>query len=375
MEYLHGIDTIIKNDTLLKNKRVGLITNPSGHDRNLCSAADVLRERYNLCCLYAPEHGIFGSSQAGEKIADSVDPETGIRVISLFGNDEKKLLSDIDVLVYSMQDVGLRFYTYIYTMTKGMKMAHDAGIPFVVLDRYNMLGLNRVSGSVLDMRFASGVGEYPLPSRYGLTCGELAQYANDQYHIGCALHVIPSQGLSRKDDMVSLRLPYLPPSPNLPAFSSVVCYVGTVLFEGTNISEGRGTTRPFECFGAPWINPKTLLSFIQSKNFKGALFRSTYFRPTFSKYKGELCGGIEIILRDHNTFDAFYFTLTVLNYLKNEYPEFSFLPPDANGYFIDKLLGGDALRSKDFHAENFIENEKEKLEKFQKSTLPYQIYR
>lgn len=374
MTYLHGVDRLSSFDGLFKNKHIGLITNPTGLDSNMDPTPSLFHERYHLTALYAPEHGIRGDRQAGVTIDDVTDERLGVPVRSLFGTDKPFSTENVDLLVYDIQDVGVRFYTYIYAMTAGMEAASRAGIPFVVLDRLDPLGLSKMEGTLLDEKYSSGVGRYAVPGRYALTPGEFAAYVNDVYHIGCDLHVVPCAGLKREDDLLSLGLPYVLPSPNLPSFHSVVCYVGTVLFEGTNISEGRGTARPFEMFGAPWLDGEKLLKFIRGCDFKGAFFRETHFCPTFSKYKGEIISGIDVMITDHKAFDATRFALTVIDHIRNEYPAFSFRGNDGD-YFIDKLLGSDALRKEDFNVDHFLEGEAEKVEIFRKKAENYYLYR
>ena len=373
MSYLHGVDQLSKADGLFRNRRIGLITNPTGLDSAMRPTASLLHERYHLTALYAPEHGIRGDRQAGVVIDDVPDERLGVPVRSLFGTDKPLSLENVDTLVYDIQDIGVRFYTYIYAMTAGMEAAAKAGIPFVVLDRLDPLGLSRIEGTLLDDKFSSGVGKYAVPSRYGLTPGEFAAYINDVYRIGCDLHVVPCAGLRREDDMISLGLPYVLPSPNLPSFSSVVSYVGTVLFEGTNLSEGRGTARPFEMFGAPWLDGEKLLDFIRGCDFRGAVFREAYFSPTFSKFAGETVHGIDIIVTDHKAFDALRFALTVIDHIRREYPSFRFNGNNGQ-YFMDNLLGTDALRKEDFDVERFLAAEKEKTALFAKRAEIYHIY-
>lgn len=373
MAYLHGIDNVSAINNLLDGKKIGLITNPSGLDSKMNPTVNILNEKYNLTMLYAPEHGIRGDMQAGLDVSDCVDPRTGIPVRSLFGSGASFSSENTDIILYDIQDIGLRFYTYIYAMADGMIGAAKAGIPFVVLDRMNPLGLDTFEGTVLDEKFASLCGRYAIPSRYGLTAGELAKYLNEEYSIGCELYVVPCSGLTRKDDMLSLKLPFVLPSPNIPSFNSIVCYVGTVLFEGTNVSEGRGTTRPFETFGAPWLDSEKLLEFINSRGFEGALFRETFFRPTFSKYSGQLCGGIDIMLTDYKKFDAFRYALTVISYIRKNYKEFGFIESGGRKY-IDLLLGTDEVRKEDFDVDSFISREKVKVEAFRKKAEKYFIY-
>ncbi len=370
--YLHGADRLEEFAALFRGKRLGLITNPSGMDSKLTPTKNVLHEHFNLCRIYGPEHGLYGVAQAGAKVDESTDAATGVEIRSMYGKTELNF-NDLDCVIYDIQDVGLRFYTYIYVMARGMKLAAEAGIPFVVLDRYNPLGLDTLCGSVLKTEFSSGVGKFELPSRYALTCGELAQYLNEKESINCKLTLIPCGNLARRDDSRTLGLPFILPSPNIPTFDSLLCYVGTVVFEGTNISEGRGTCKPFETFGAPFIDEEKLVKYLKDINFDGVLLRPIRFKPTFSKHAGEVCRGAEIIITDYRKFDAFRFGLYALDYLRREYPEFEYIKWGER-FSIDNLLGTDAFRSPDFAPDRFIEAEKAKIALFEKKTEQYRIY-
>ena len=371
--YLHGADRLDEIEPLLQNKRLGLITNPTGRDKKMRSTVSLLHEKYNLVRIYAPEHGLWGAIQAGERVDHETDPATGIPVQSLYGSHDDVRMDDIDVLLYDIQDVGLRFYTYIYVMEKGMRLAASHHIPFVVLDRMNPLGLSTVQGTLLEEAYSSGIGKFGLASRYGLTCGELAAYLADTGHLNPDLRVLPCRGLTRKDDILSLGLPFVQPSPNLPSVSAMFCYVGTVILEGTNLSEGRGTTRPFETFGAPFLHAEKLLGYIEAGNFKGALFRPVRFCPTFSKHAGKVCEGVDILLTDPRRFDAFRFGLYVTDYLRHEVPEFAYAKWGEKNA-IDHILGTSAFRLETFDVPTFIQNEKRLVQKFRKSTEKYWIY-
>lgn len=381
MAYLHGVERRGLLSKELSGKRLGLITNPSGVSRDFVATVDLLFENFELCALFSPEHGVRGDAQAGVHIGTYVDAKTALPVYSMYGDDHSQAveaISKLDCIVYDVQDVGLRFYTYIYTLAEAMKVAASCKVEVVVLDRCDPLGLDKLGGSVLDEEFSSGVGKFSLPSRYGMTVGEFARYINAEYKIGCDLSVITCDGLRRSDRFCDLGVPWVLPSPNLPTIESVVCYTGTVLFEGTNLSEGRGTTKPFELIGAPWLRAEELAAHFNSDKELGALLRPTCFKPTFSKHAGELCYGVQIHVTDEEIFDPFALGLKMVDHIRRTHAEFAFRGdgPDAadKKLFIDLLLGSKALRSENFDADAFMRSEREKVAAFERASLKYRIY-
>ena len=329
---------------LVAGNRVGLITNPSGVTADLRSTADLLYEAEDvqLVALFGPEHGIRGNVADGATIASSVDEVTGVPMYSLYGPVKKpteEMLRGLDVLLFDIQDVGVRFYTYIYTMAYAMEACGDAGIPFVVLDRPNPLGGNAVAGNLLDMRFRSFVGNYPIPLRYGMTVGELARLLNEEYALGADLTVVPMMGWTRDMLFEDTGLPWVPPSPNMPSFATAIVYPGTCLVEGTSISEGRGTTSPFQQIGAPYVDGRRLSDHLTEQRFPGVLFRPLSFTPRFSKYEGELCGGVYVHVLDADAFEPVRTGLGMVAALRTLYPDdFGWRP------HFDLLMGTDAVR-------------------------------
>lgn len=382
MEYLHGNERTDLLAKELSGKNLGLITNPSGVSRRLEATVDRLNDGFRLRALYSPEHGVRGDAQAGAEIGTYTDPKTSLPVYSMYGKDRGEVCLDgIDCLVYDVQDVGLRFYTYIYTLTEAMEAAAKKGVPVVVLDRYDPLGLSTVEGTLLDEKFSSGVGRYAIPSRYGMTVGEFARYVNAEYNLGCDLRVIPCANLGRDDDFVSLGLPWVLPSPNLPTYESVLCYTGTVIFEGTNLSEGRGTTKPFEIFGAPWLRADELAERFNKKGVEGAVLRACCFTPTFSKYAGELCFGVQIHITDRSKFKPFTLGIEIADFIRRTHEEFRFRGEESLGgtaegekLFIDLLLGSDEFRQNGFDSQSFIEKHLEGLKKFNEKKEKYLLY-
>ena len=290
---LDGLDAIEKQ---LKGKRIGLMTNQTGIDSRFRSAIDLIHAKYRMTALFAVEHGIRGNVQAGEDYETQPDPDTGVPVYAVYGKTHRltaEMLDAFDVLIFDMQDVGARFYTYLYALSFAMEECAKAGKPVVVLDRVNPLGGERIEGPVLDERFASYVGMYALPTRYGLTIGEYAKWVRRHLKLDSLdLTVVPLQGWHRQDYLDDLNMPWAAPSPNCATFHAALCYIGTCIFEGTNLSEGRGTTLPFEYIGAPWIDAPKLSKRMEKRKLPGLYFRPVYFTPTFSKFAGQPCAGV-----------------------------------------------------------------------------------
>lgn len=344
-----GIETLLESTPdLLRGKRVGLITNPTGVDAQLRSSIDLLAAdpQLRLVALFGPEHGVRGDVQAGEKVGAALDAGTGLPVHSLYGEHREptaEMLQGIDVLVFDIQDVGARFYTYPYTLAGAMRAARRAGIPVVVLDRPNPIGGTRVEGPVLDPALASFVGQFPLPVRHGMTLGELARLFNEEFGIGAQLQVVPVQGWRRDAAEPGGALPWVPPSPNMPTPDTALVYPGSALFEGTNVSEGRGTTRPFETIGAPFIQAQALAEHMNALNLPGVRFRPVWFTPTFSKHAGNLCGGVQLHVTNREAFLPFRTGLALLKAIHDLYPQaFRFEP--GNPPFFDHLAGNDWIR-------------------------------
>lgn len=296
----------------LKGKAVGAILNPTSVDsRSFRHLADSLAaaEGITVKALFGPEHGIRGEAQYMVAVEDVArDPRTGVPVYSLYGHTFESLspkqewLAGLDALVFDIQDVGSRYYTYVYTMALAMKAAAQAKVAFYVLDRPNPIDGVHVEGNVLAQKYRSFVGLYGLPNRHGMTAGELAQLFNEEENFGCELHVIRTEGWKRSQSWEETRLPFIAPSPNMPTPDTALVYPGMCLGEGTNISEGRGTCRPFEQFGAPWLRPSEVADALNAIGLPGVKFRACSFTPTFDKHRGVSCGGAFIHVTDRNAF-------------------------------------------------------------------------
>lgn len=375
MLYRSGIDNINAFTELFAGKRLGLITNHTGYSSDMISTVDILKERFKLTRLYSPEHGMSGAAQAGASVENSVDPYSGIPIYSMYGGNMNSAFEDIECAVFDIQDIGVRFYTYIYTLTDAMQLCSKIGIPLIVLDRYNPLGLQKTEGTLLDEHFSSGVGRFELPSRYALTVGEFARLINAEKSFNCELYVVPCSGLTRSTDYRSANTIWIPPSPNMPTFDTALCYIGTVIFEGTNISEGRGTTKPFELIGAPWLRSCEVISELNALTLDGVKFRKADFIPTFSKHAGQLCHGIQLHITDYDSFNPFLTALHLLNIIRKNHSEFQFIGTENDIRFIDLLLGTDELRSNDFEIYSFIERHRIKIERFNQRAAKYHLYK
>ena len=380
-----GLEVFLESGAdLVAGMRVGLLACPSSVDGQLRSSVECLHRHpdVNLVALFGPEHGIRGDAQAGSPVASGIDAITGLPFYSLYGETQSptpEMLRDIDVIVIDLQDAGLRCYTFLATTIYVMEAARDAGIAVIVLDRPAPIKGNRVEGPVLDPEYLSFVGPYPLPIRYGMTLGEVAQLVNDQ-DIGCQLNVVAMRRWSRAMWFDETGLPFIPSSPNLPTLDAMTLYPGTCLVEGTNLSEGRGTTRPFEYIGAPWIDAESLAQQLNGMSLPGLRFRPVYFVPTFGKHQGELCAGAHIFVTDREQFQPVSAMLHVLQALKRRYPDdFAWRQPWAEGARppIDLLWGSDALRQHidaDKLVEALIESWQPELREFEQACADYLMY-
>ena len=364
---------------VLSGKRYGLVTNPSGVDRSLRLTADLLYEAGGLVCLFSPEHGVRGDRQAGADVSTYTDERTGLPVYSMYGKGghhiPETVLSSLDAVVFDIQDVGARFYTYIYTLSYAMEDCAAAGKEMIVFDRLNPLGGGEPQGTVLKREFSSSIGRFPIATRFGMTVGEYARFINETEGIGCPLTVVPIEGWSRDCIFPDTDLSWVSPSPNLPTVDSAFLYIGTCLFEGTNLSEGRGTTHPFEMIGAPWIDADALAAEMRAMALPGVLFRPCHFTPTFSKHAGELCHGVQLHVTDHRALQPFLCGLLLLETVRRTYAEFAFRAPNANGrYFIDLLMGCDDYRRGTLSVTEFLAREQGELSAYRKQMEPYYLY-
>ncbi len=308
-----GLEGLMENPRPIGGKRIGLVTNQSAVTGDLEHAVGLLLEDrdWTLTTLFGPEHGIWGEAQDMAHVDHTTDPMSGLPVYSLYGKSvddlrpRRELLEGLEALVIDLQDVGSRYYTFVYTMALCMGEAAPLGLPVVVLDRPNPIDGVHLEGNIREDQYSSFVGMYPLPARHGMTPGELARWFNKVFNLNCDLTVVPMSGWKRSMWWEDTGLPWVIPSPNMPTVSTAAVYPGMCLIEGTNLSEGRGTTHPFELFGAPWLDPFKLAARLNQLDLPGIRFRPHYFLPTFQKHAGKVCGGVELHVTDRSTFEPY----------------------------------------------------------------------
>lgn len=345
---LTGLDIIESRHSLFANKRVGIVTNHTAYNRNGKFIVDLFNEMQgvSLTALFGPEHGFSGAAQDGQKIKDDTSAY-GIPIYSLYGKHHKptpEMLENVDILVFDIQDIGARFYTYISTMAYAMEAAAECGKQFVILDRPNPINALAVQGNVLDPEFSTFVGLYPIPVRHGMTIGELAKMFNDsgwlKNGVKADLTVLPMTHYDRAKWFDRTGLKFIPPSPNMTSLEAASIYPGTCLFEGTNLSEGRGTDRPFLQFGAPWIDAEKLAAELNRHALPGLHFEPVQFTPTLSKHANQLCSGVRITITDRDQIDPFWSGIDMVNTACRMYPDnFKW-----NTAHFDRLCGTDQIR-------------------------------
>jgi uncharacterized protein YbbC (DUF1343 family) len=324
-----GLEVLLDDPRPIAGKNIGLVTNQSAVTGDLRHVVDLLHRgsAWKLTTLFGPEHGIWGEAQDMAHVDHSVDPMTGLTVYSLYGASEndlaprQELLRNLDALVIDLQDIGARYYTFIYTMALCMREAAKAGVQVIVLDRPNPIDGLHLEGNIREDEFSSFVGMFPLPTRHGMTAGELARYFNKTFNLGCDLVVVPMRGWRRGMWWGDTGLPWVIPSPNMPTVATATVYPGMCLIEGTNLSEGRGTTHPFELFGAPWLDPFRLAERLNGLELPGVRFRPHYFLPTFQKHAGKVCGGAELHVTNRDEFEPYRTGLWIVKVARDMNPE------------------------------------------------------
>jgi uncharacterized protein YbbC (DUF1343 family) len=351
-----GLDIFEKEwPASLNGSRTGLLVHPASVSRKLEHASSLFlgSSRFKLASFFGPQHGIRGETQDNMiEWKGFRDRRSGLPVYSLYSETRKphsSMLEKIDVLAVDLQDVGARYYTFIWTMDLCMQACSETGRSVVILDRPNPIGGSLVEGTVLKPGFSSFVGLRPLPVRHGMTTGEIALYLKDTYYPELDLHIIRLRGWKRSQLFDETGLPWVMPSPNMPTLDTAIVYPGMCLLEGTLLSEGRGTTRPFEIFGAPFIDPDKLVERLRDYKLPGVLFRPLYFLPTFQKHAGETCGGAQIHVTDRSKYRSFKTGVAVLKAIHDLYPRQPLWksPPyeyEAEKMPIDILAGTDRLR-------------------------------
>jgi len=338
----------------IRGKRVGLIANSTTVDRSLRHAIDLLHEKegVELAVLFGPEHGLRATAQDLIEVGDGSDPITGLPVRSLYGSTRvptEQMLEGLDAVVFDIQDVGSRYYTYIWTMAHAMEACARDDVELIVLDRPNPLGGVHVEGNLIEGSHFSFVGLYPLPNRHGMTAAEVAGYVNDEFGLGCRLTIVEMEGWERSQWFDETGLPWVLPSPNMPTLDTATVYPGACLIEGTNLSEGRGTTRPFEIMGAPWIDAEAFARELRQEDLPGVIFRPLVFEPTFHKFEGRPCGGIQQHVIDREVYRPLRTGYALVAAARRLWPEeFGWRPPpyeyELERPAIDILAGNSRIR-------------------------------
>ena len=350
-----GLDVLVaERASLLRNRRVVLVAHQASVDSNLRHAASLLASKsgMTLAALWAPEHGLWGAPQDHAHIRSTRDPLTGLPVTSLYGPRREPtpvMFRGIDAVVVDLQDVGSKYYTFIWTMALVMRAAARAGVEVVVLDRPNPLGGARVEGNVPEPAYASFVGLYPLAIRHGMTIGEVAAYLNATHGLGCELTIVRMRGWRRPMLWEDTGLPWVAPSPNMPTPDTARVYPGGCLYEGTNLSEGRGTTRPFEWVGAPYLDADAYAEGLEALRLPGVTFRPARFTPMFHKWAGRLCGGVQIHVTDVARFKSYLTGIAIMAEARRQAPRgFAWRRPpyefERKKLPIDIICGTDAIR-------------------------------
>lgn len=352
-----GIDRLLGPDRrLLEGRRVGVVCNPASVDGTFRHSADRLAAQpgVTVVALFGPQHGFRSDLQDNMvETPHARDARRRVPIYSLYSETREPsadMLAGIDTLVVDLQDVGTRVYTYVYTMANCMRAAARHGVRVIVCDRPNPLGGEAVEGSLLREPWTSFVGQFPIPLRHGMTIGELARLFNEDFGIGCDLEVVPLDGWRRSMYYDETGLPWIIPSPNLPTLDSAIVYPGAVLFEGTMLSEGRGTTRPFELIGAPWIDGDALADAMNARGLAGVYFRPVFFEPTFQKHARQTCGGCQIHVTDRQAFRPVRTAVELIAEFRRQAPgTFAWREPpyeyEHDKQPIDILSGTDRVRA------------------------------
>lgn len=348
-----GVDRLLEDITRLQGRRIALLTHAAGVTSTLIPTAAALRHLIGdkLVALFAPEHGLESAAPDASPISSTYHPHWGIPIYSLYGEVRRPspaMLSGVEVIVVDLQDVGARFYTYIWTLSFVLEAASEMDIPVIVLDRPNPLG-GRVCGPILQSEFSSFLGRFPIPIQHGMSIGELANMFNLIFAIHAPLEIIPMQRWQRTMGWEELGLPWVPPSPALPNLEAVCLYPGLCLLEGTNLSEGRGTALPFQVVGAPWVDDEAYLAEqLNAYSLPGVRFRPTAFIPCEGKWGGQVCHGVQIHVINKQQTDALLVGLTLIASLRHLYPDhFSWLETSSEGnkHHFDLLIGNAEVRA------------------------------
>lgn len=375
-----GVDNLKKYAHWFEGAKVGLLTSITGRDSSNRCTIDVLRELCHLTALFGPEHGVRGDFGAGDEVHTYTDVATGLPVYSLYGGSGKhftqEMLDTFDILVYDIQDIGVRFFTFISTLYNALEDCAKAGKTLIVLDRPNPLGGEVVEGGILDMEYSSFVGCYPMPIRYGLTSGEAAMMMNEEQGFGCDLKVVPCEGWKRDSLFCEWGKVWQAPSPALMTFETTLLYPGLCLVEGTNLSEGRGTAAPFRIIGADYVNAEELMEAFNRENLPGVTSTRVWFTPTASKHQGEKCGGIVLHVTDTKKLKPVTTGVVLLDVIRKLYPDqFKVLPPHTEfGKPMLALLSGGAEMLGDWDRQELLNRFERESREFSERKKKFHIY-
>lgn len=388
---LSGLDRMDILDTLLKGQRVGLVTAGSAIDRECRLAVDVLCQRYNVTTLYNTIFGIRGEFVYGERVPFYVDGPTGLPVHSIFNSKitapTAEMMENVDVMVFDIKEAGVRYYEYLYTLADLMKACAQAKKALVVLDRVDPIGGEKVEGTVCPANMHTMVGDYQLAIRTGLTVGEFARYVKGEFGVEVELHVVPLQGWQRKLYMDETDVPWVLPSPSLPHANANLLYTGMCVFEGVaTINEGRGTTKPFELIGAPWMNGKAVAELAQKKGLPGVRYAPTWYKPSGSKHSGEVCGGVQIHILDRDEIQPFRTALNLLDAVRAVHPDQIVWRDCSAGHdlpgtegmtfekYTDKLLGDKRYTTGELDCDGLLAAHEVELEQYKARKKKYELY-
>lgn len=384
-----GVEKLLTTERrLIEGRTVGLLCNPASIDNRFRHAADLVFEDpdVTLAAIFGPQHGFRADLQDNMiETPHARDARRKVPVYSLYSEVREptaEMLEGLDALVIDIQDVGTRVYTFIYTVANCLRAAARHGVTVIVCDRPNPIGGVHVEGNLLDERFASFVGQFPIPMRHGMTVGELARLFNERFGIGAELHVVTMDGWTREMFYDDTTLPWVMPSPNMPTLDTAIVYPGAVLFEGTKLSEGRGTTRPFELIGAPWIDGERLADAMNARGLDGVHFRPVFFEPTFQKHAKQSCGGVQLHVLNRGSFRPVRAAVELLDEFYRQDPSrFEWREPpyeyEHEKMPIDILYGSDALRQAiaDGTVRALIDGWTADEEKFRRLREPFLLYR
>lgn len=378
-----GLQVLLEDKHWVGGGRVGLVTHPAAVLPDMQHALDaLLKAGVNITTLFGPEHGFWGFEADAQRIADTVEPRTGLPAYSLYGDamaPSAEMLEHVDVLLFDMQDVGARFYTYISTLFYILKAGSQTGIPVIVLDRPNPLGGEKVEGPIVQAGFESFIGIAPLPVVHGMTTAEIARWMNDRCTINADLKVVPMLGWTRAMSFEQTGLLWVPTSPAMPHLDTVKVFPATCMLEGTNLSEGRGTPLPFEILGAPWLDAFQSADWLNELDLPGVLFRPTLFRPAESKWTGEVCKGVQLHITDPNLFQPLLSGISILQRLMQGSSELQFLETSWEGTHphFDLLMGNEwvcAMMQSGVSAKEISAEWRAEETAFREEREPYLLY-